>query len=193
MNTPRFVRRTMERLGDMWIIARTFFLRTDTGRWKRNAREIPAWDDRNRLFASLIPPSSSVLDLGAGAQTLRGYLVDCEYQPCDVVEGEGVLFCDYNRDLYPAVTKPYDFVVCSGVLEYIREPRVFLGRVFSLGKQGLLSYAYLRPAETKVKRMKHGWVNHLAQAELEGLFNALNLKWTLLQIWNHQLIYRIGN
>ena len=90
-------------------------------RWVRTAKERPRWDERNRMIAAYVPPGSSVLDLGAGAQTLAAHLPPgCAYQACDVVPGPGVVLCDLDAGRWPALDRRYDVAVCSGVLEYLR-------------------------------------------------------------------------
>jgi hypothetical protein len=175
-----------------WLdAARMWLLRNDIKRWQQNIRETPVWDERNRILASLIPPGSSVIDLGAGAQTLRHHLVNCEYQPCDLVPHGDALYCDFNKNIFPATTKKYDFIVCSGVLEYIRNPHRFLSQIFKLGSQGFLTYAPLLPGQKRLTRLRGGWVNHFREDQLEMLFARSGVRFVKVQEWNGQLIYRI--
>jgi hypothetical protein len=167
----------------LWAMGETVILRTHVRKWQRVAEQgPPPWDERNTIIARFVPPGSSVLDLGSGAQTLRKHLgPDCQYQPCDVVKiSPDVLFCDFNRGIYPAVEKTYDCVVCSGILEYVRNPREFLGRVSSMGRLLLLSYNPRKKGESKFERMAKHWVNHLPNEELEKMFDELGLKWKLI-------------
>lgn len=191
MNLRDFIRRSVRRLVRRWRWLRGSISRSDTARWQQNVHEVPVWDERNRILAGLIPRGSSVLDLGAGAQTLRTHLIDCEYQPCDFVPNEGVLRCDFNRGIYPATTKVYDYFVCSGVLEYIRDLNTFLQKVSALGHQGLVTYADLRPHHSRLSRLRHGWVNHLSRTELESLLRDVGLEYEYQTSWQEQLIYRI--
>ncbi len=144
----------------------------------------PAWDERNKIIAGFIPPGSSVLDVGCGAQTLKQYLKPgCRYQPCDVVKSTpDVIFCDFNAGIYPPVGEPYDYVVCSGVFEYIRKPEEFLGRVPLLGHATIMSYNLLPPGGSKLARLAngYGWLNHFTLEELENLFKHIGLDWTTL-------------
>lgn len=179
---------------DVYASVRTLLLRTDVRRWRRNAFERPLWDERNRIIAGLIPEQASVLDLGAGAQTLRSYLkAGCHYQPCDLVRSsEDVLLCDFNAGAYPKTERDYDYVICSGVLEYIREPREFLTRIAGLGRRLILSYAIARPDQSRWQRLREGWVNSHTQCGLERLFDELGFQWRQTGSWRRQAIYTIS-
>jgi hypothetical protein len=144
----------------------------------------PTWDERNRIIAGFIPTGSSVLDLGAGAQTLKSYIPpDCHYQPCDIVRSSSdVILCDFNNSIFPVVGRAFDFVICSGVLEYIWKPRPFLKRLPSLGKNLLLSYNPRTAAESRIDRLSKNWVNHLDRDELQSLFKSLGWKWSIVNI-----------
>ena len=164
-------------------VFKTLLLKTDVQKWQTVAESgPPTWDERNMIIARHIPPGSSVLDLGAGAQTLRKHLAaGCSYQPCDVVQSTpDVIYCDFNRGVYPQPKSPVDYIVCSGILEYIRKPKPFLSRVIALGPKTLLSYNPVFNAESKVDRLEKGWVNHLSEEQLKQMFDELRLKWTLV-------------
>jgi hypothetical protein len=163
----------------------TLVVRTKIRQWRKVAAAgTPLWDERNRLIAGFIPAGSSVLDVGCGAQTLKLHLKSgCQYQPCDVVKSSAdVIFCDFNAGVYPDVKNCFDYVVCSGLLEYIRRPREFLPGISRLGRAVILSYNPLLPGDSKLARLGNdlGWVNHFKKEELEALFDELGLKWTLL-------------
>lgn len=162
-------------------------------RWRRVALEIPAWDERNRIIAALIPTGSSVLELGSGAQTLRRYLKeDCEYQPCDVVATSSeVLLCDFNRGIYPKVSRSYDYVICSGLLEYVQDLSQFFSVAACLGREMVVSYAPERKGRTRMGRRLLGWVNSFTRPQLEALLSALGLQWEVAGTWRDQIIYRV--
>jgi len=194
--------RTMARWLDhikKWVIEavfvlRTVLFRTDVRRWQRVAKGgAPSWDERNKQIAELIPANSSVLDLGAGPQTLRGYLSPgCTYQPCDVVKSsDDVLLCDFNGGIYPQVERPFDFVVCSGVLEYIRDLSTFLDATIALGDCTILTYTPVQNGDTLWMRAAEGWVNHLKQEQLEELLDKLGVQWDIIGGWHHQVMYKL--
>jgi Methionine biosynthesis protein MetW len=158
--------------------ARTCLRRSDVARWTRNAHEIPHWDDRNVQIARLIPDKSSVLDLGAGARTLRGHLKPgCTYQPCDLIpSGPDVIVCDFNRGIFPDLPpRSFDYVICSGVFEYMWRPGAMLERIHRYGRQLILTYNLHQPGNGIVDRLAVGWVNHLTRSELDELFRKCGL------------------
>ena len=173
----RSVRRVAE-IGFMPINAvMTLCIRTDKKRWSKVARQEPSWDERNRLIGALIPDNSSIVDLGSGAMTLKRYLKPgCQYQPCDVVRSSAeVIVCDFNAEIFPDLPRRYDYVVCSGILEYMRDPEDFLARLPAFGARILLSYNPIARGETRLSRLGKGWVNHFGQNELEELFGKVGL------------------
>lgn len=164
-------------------VAATYIFRTQVAKWQKVAQSgPPTWDERNDIISRNIPAGSSVIDLGSGAQTLRGKLAaGCTYQPCDVVQSSpDILLCDFNRDLYPETNRAYDYVVCSGVLEYIWKPDRFLARLPELGHKILLSYNPRMDGEAVFDRLAKNWVNHLTRQSLEKEFDDAGLAWKLI-------------
>lgn len=173
---------------------KTLCLKTDYRRWRRNSMVQPSWDGRNKRLAELIPNGSQVIDLGAGAQTLKRHLrQDCGYQPCDLVKSSpDCLVCDFNEGIYPEKKKDYDFVVCSGVLEYMREPGEFVCRILTYGKVIIISYnPWDGKPSGKFSRLAQGWVNHMRQSDLEELFQALGVPFEKADGWQGHLIYQL--
>jgi hypothetical protein len=102
-----------------------------------------------------------------------------------------VLLCDFNSDQYPDINQRFDYVVVSGLLEYIRDPRKFLERIRSYGHVLLVSYAPLKPGQTLTWRASQGWLNQLTRSELESAFSDLALVWQEAGQWHEQIIYRL--
>lgn len=165
----------------------TLMSRTNVNRWREVSKNPhPSWDGRNQIIARLIPVGASVIDLGCGPQTLRRHLdPTCSYQPCDVIKSTpDVIFCDFNSGIYPQVSQVYDYVVCSGVFEYIRNPVEFLEKNSLLGKTVILSYNPLNqmPGDSKIRRLNCDWINHFTKTELETLFEKTGLSWKILNL-----------
>ena len=161
----------------------TLLVRTHVKRWQKVASAgRPPWDERNEIIAALIPENSRVLDIGCGAQTLRKHLrPGCKYQPCDIIKSSpDVIFCDLNSGIYPDIEGAFDYVVCSGVFEYIHKPNEFLGKIPPLGRTILMSYNPLPAGGSKFARLGNNWVNHLTKAELETMLDGRGLGWAVL-------------
>ena len=186
LNRLRFEKQRLANwLRTCWEACITLMVRTHVRRWEKVAQGgRPSWDERNEIIAGYIPAGSSILDVGCGAQTLKQHLKPgCRYQPSDVVKSTPeVIFCDFNANVYPDVKEKYDYVVCSGVLEYIREPEKFLRRIPPLGHSVILSYNPLLPGGSKLTRMGNGWgwVNHFTKEELQTLFGECGFFFKLL-------------
>jgi len=103
-----------------------------------------------------------------------------------------VIFCDFNAGVYPDIKEHVDYVLCSGVFEYIRNPQEFLRRVTAFGRIVLMSYHPLAPRESRLIRLSMNWINHFQKAELEGMFDNLGLTWAILHIGDYgEVIYSL--
>jgi len=163
--------------------AKALLLKTDKGRWERVSREVPPWDDRNSAIANFIPDGVSVLDLGCGAQTMRRHLKSgCKYQPCDIIQSSAdVIYCDFNAGIYPALSTTYDYVICSGIFEYMRDPAGFLCEIRTYGRKFDFTFNPSNSKQLLVERLGKGWVNHLQESDVEQLFSANKLAFRVLR------------
>jgi len=94
-----------------------------------------------------------------------------------------VILCDLNSGIYPQVNERFDYVVCSGVFEYVRDEAKFLSLIPTYAPNVILSYNPLSPKchrKTKLERLAGSWVNHHTRAELEKTFDAAGLSWRAL-------------
>lgn len=197
LGAPAAFRSALERA---WRMLRTTLRKTDRERWKDPDDPGYQTEERNQMIAGMIPSGSSVLDLGAGIQQLRRFLpVGCEYQPCDLDGGPEVLRCDFNAGRYPAVTHRYDVVVSSGLLEFVKEPEVFLAHLPTLGDLLLLSYRVRPPGEPMWRRLQSGYMSHLTLDDLDAMLDRLGFDWERVAVYEHhdmhgphtQPIYRV--
>lgn len=199
---PRRSKRWRERVARVLVlghrvraIVESLIYQTQRARWARVAKAgRPPWDLRNEQIARLIPPGSSVLDLGCGARTLQGLLASgCSYQPCDLIaSAPEVIVCDFNAGAYPSLKQRYSHVVCSGVLEYLHDHERFLRACSGYGDVLILSYHPLRPGDTKFARRSNHWINHFSLAELEQTFRKLGLDAECVHTSDQgELLYRI--
>jgi hypothetical protein len=170
-----------------FLAAKSSLLKTDKRRWKKVSQRVPHWDERNIVIANLIPDGVSVLDLGSGAQTLRRHLKPgCQYQPCDVIQSSpDVIHCDFNSGIYPVLKTRYDYVICSGVFEYMRDPARFVSEVPKYGKKTIFTFNPSNPKQSVVARLAGGWVNHMEQDQVEQLFRSKGLSFRILHRKNH--------
>ena len=127
-------------------------------RWEETAKTKPPWDERNILISKFIPPGTSIIDIGSGAQTLREYLpTGCRYQPVDLVHSsEDVIFANFNKGKIPQIDKTFDIAICSGILEYILDPKFFITTIKNWASTVFLSYAILELNPVMKKRKENG-------------------------------------
>lgn len=118
------------------------------------------WPSRNKLIADLIPPGSSVLDLGAGAQGLRSMLdPSCPYTPADLYQRTpDTLIFNMTTGAWPA--GHWDIVVMSGVLEYAPDPIKVFHRLRSLADTAIVTYAH-----RGLRRRRHRTLSQVAFIE----------------------------
>jgi hypothetical protein len=186
------MKKIIDKLKQAALMSSAALGRTDYDRWEKNATATPPWDERNIILARHIPAGNSVLDLGAGAQTLRKLLPQCTYVPCDLVQSTpDCIVCDFNKDIYPPADLRFDIVVGSGVMEYLREPLVFLTKIKTYAPLILLSYQPLTKTFDKMARLKWGFVNHLTLPELEALLTKAGYRFAQIGAWEGQLIFRL--
>ncbi|MET1028082.1 MAG: class I SAM-dependent methyltransferase [Dongiaceae bacterium] len=143
---------------------------TDTARWARMENLATQWDARAAMAAKLISPGSHVLDIGAGAMALRGYLSPtCRYSPADVVERcPGCFVVDLNLGDFP--TGAFDYVTFLGVLEYVHDVPAVLRRARTAAPSMVVTYcAVTAPDEQRRRGM--GWVNDFTAAAFEGMLS----------------------
>jgi|CZKI01.1.fsa_nt_gi hypothetical protein len=160
---------------------------TDYPRWERNAKELRTWDARTKVLGHHILPGSRVLDLGAGAQTLRRHLTGGGlYVPCVLVAtSPDTIVVDFNRGLYPTSERKSVFAVCSGLIEYINEPSVFLKRFQSYASNILISYNPSAGGNRElVIRFGREWISHFSPEQSEQFFGENNLRFGKGDQWD---------
>lgn len=163
-------------------------LRRPAGRRSYNLhlQASPSWDERARvaveLFARHMTDGSvSVADLGCGNERLRPVLETMlergvRYQGFDI---HPQLPTTQRVDLRHELPKShFDAVFCLGVLEYLPELEEFVARLPGVCDVAVTSYVIADSDErlTREERERRGWVNHLTEGELAGLFRRHGLE-----------------
>jgi hypothetical protein len=141
----------------------------------------PTWRQRAdvcaELLTGLVPARGAPLqlaDIGCGDQKLRDSLRACgvsvDYTGYDLLpQTSDVHRFDVRSDLLP---RQHDVAVMLGVIEYLQDLPVALGRLARQVPYLVLSHV-IRQGDTYTPEMlaKLGWVNHLALGELEELLS----------------------
>lgn len=123
---------------------------SDLQRWELQAPRYAIPHLRLRQIAILVNEVQphSVFDLGCGLGQLRGLCGEIKYSGCDFVDIPGrddfeFSQVDLNHENINFGESCYDVVVCSGIVEYVREPRRLFHSVYkSLRPGGRLVVSY---------------------------------------------------
>jgi hypothetical protein len=171
----------------------SWFRWTDAGRWRGTKELSPAWDDRTRLIAGLVPADARVIEFGAGRRQLQQYLrPGCLYVPSDLVDrGADTLVCDLNRRPLPDLSRRgVNTAVFGGVLEYVYDPQSVVTWLSGYVQCCIVSYECAdtrssdpqRSRESKV-RARIGWVNTFHEDEFVALFQSAGFALTHREVW----------
>lgn len=191
----KVISKVKNKFGSLLAVTQSLIVRTQKSRWARVAVSgPPVWDERNKMIGSFIPPGSSVIDMGCGAQTLKKYLPNnCTYQPCDLIKSTPeTIQCDFNAGLYPQLDRKYSFVVSSGVLEYVHDHIRYLKECTALGDTLIISYNLHQIGNSILERLSNHWINHFSKTSLEESFRQVGLGGECLNYaTNGEVIYRL--
>lgn len=150
----------------------------DLKRWADRKSYLPWWEERAAIIGGYLADCESVLDMGAGTQTLRqhvkGYIpLDCVAMTTDTV----VLNLDSDwRDLPEA-----DGVAMAGLLEHVSDPVAVIRRV-KVGRVWAVSYMDSR---------RHQGHKLLTLEQLESEFAAAGMCVDQSCDWMGQRVYRL--
>lgn len=126
------------------------------------------YPERRAVIARCIPAGSSVLDLGAGACTLRESLIaPAPYTAVDRVPYPGCIVADLNEG-YPALPR-HDVVVAQGLLERLHDLPGFFRAVQAYSDRLIFTYCDSRSTD---------WV---AQRDYAAVRTAAEVRWKIAQ------------
>ena len=139
----------------------------------------PSWTVRNQLIAAMIQPNQSVLDMGCGAKDLLNY-----YTPTRYLGVDGVATADVVMDLDGELALPagWDYVINSGILEYLSDMPAYIEKVAALGRTFIFTW---HPTKAK-------WSPDKMVLSHEEFKQLLSKTYTIQQeqIWTKQIIIK---
>ncbi len=161
-------------------------------RWSNAESLDDQWDERTALMAGMVAPDSSILEFGAGKEHLRKFLPQgCIYQPSDIIaRSPNTLICDLNTS-FPELDEKVDYIVFSGVVEYVHDVQRVMHLVRASCNACLVSYASTDALECMTTRMRSGWVNHLSRNSFETILKNANFTILEKRVWRGQDIYSL--
>jgi len=134
--------------------------------------ECKCWEDRSRLIGNLIPSHTSVIDIGGGFEHLKKFLKEAtiykaiDIKPCT----KQTIVADFNKNEYPKVGN-FNYVVCQGVIEYIKNVDNFLNKMKQYGDIMIITYRLGRVFYHRVNDMIfYKFERHLMINDWEILF-----------------------
>jgi hypothetical protein len=157
---------------------------------------------RLKLFVDMMDNPASVIDLGAGGCALRDLLPpSCEYTAVDKrAYYPDMYVCNFNRGELPPRHRSgeYHYVVCSGLLEYLKRPKLFLEKICGYGKRYLISL--YDPSEYKKRFPDVVQTSYVPKSydQLERMFWQAGYKviqkrpWTSHAIWELEERKKVG-
>lgn len=163
---------------------------SDLKRWVNSNELDESWDERTYMIASMIEPSSSIIEFGAGNMKLRNKLPEnCTYQASDIISRyPGVITCDLNQEISIDLSK-YDTAIFSGVLEYVYDVKAIISRLNEDVENIILSYACRDISNAP--RLDRGWLSDYSREELEKIFMSNNYEILQYREWRNQSIFSL--
>ena len=176
----------------IYVSVLKFFGMSDYSRWSKMEALAPRWDERTKILASYIEPNKRVLEFGAGRQALKGFLPDgCTYIHSDIVKRDAhTLVIDLNKELPELPT--VDFIIFSGVLEYVRDIEDVLRHCLVYSDTVLFSYATTDTYGDFKNRRLYGWISDASEKDILDISKRLDASFKTLSVWNKQTLYRFS-
>ncbi|GAA4943007.1 hypothetical protein GCM10023314_15100 [Algibacter agarivorans] len=177
-------------------ISNTYFNKSqkqsDINRWSQQKSLFSSWDERTQLLASQVLPNSKVFEFGAARLVLKNMLPeDCTYLHSDIVKrNEETLVVDLNKEL-PKLPK-VDYVIFSGVLEYVFEINTIIVHLSQFTNHFVLSYATTNTFANTSERRFHGWVSDLSESDIIAIAKALNWQSKIIGTWKNQTLFQFS-
>lgn len=165
------------------------FGKSDKKRWEKSTSFYESWDERTRLLVAPIKPHSTVLEFGAGRLVVENMLPEqCTYLHSDIVKRrEDTLVLDLNETL--PVFQSVDYMIFSGVLEYVKDIPKLLEHCSKYTSHMLLSYAGTDKIASKKERRYHGWISDLSHEDILHLAKTHHFDIQDLGVWQQQQLY----
>lgn len=116
--------------------------------------ETKVWAERATQIAKYIPDKATVVDIGGGFENLRKFINADQYYCIDCYQAtKQTILADLNKE-YPQLPERVQFVICQGVLEYMKSPMDFLLNMSQYGRHMVLTYriAKQKNENQKIKR-----------------------------------------
>ena len=153
----------------------------DLARWGRKDSYLPSWEARAKIAGRYLKDCASVLDIGAGAQSLRKYVKG--YVPADCVQfTPDTILLDLDSDFSVDSLPSCDGLALLGVLEHVANPAQVINTLSPIGKVWVVSY---------MDANHHKHKNLLPMKTLKACFASAGLRIDKQDEWLNQRIFRL--
>jgi len=165
---------------------------SDYDRWSKEKSLFSSWDERTQLLANQILPKSAVFEFGAAKLALKEMLPEgCTYLHSDIVKrAEDTLVIDLNKE-HPKLPQ-VDYIVFSGVLEYIFEVKELFIHLSQFTNHFVFSYAVTNAFPEKSNRRSHGWVSDLSEADIITIADEIRWSYKIIGTWKKQTLFQFS-
>ena len=184
-------------------LAHLLLRRSDYNRWTHLENYEVWWDARTEKIGRLIPPTSRVIEFGAGRRQLEKLLdPTCTYVASDLDDrGPGTFVCDLNRRPLPGLSHlNVDTAVFGGVLEYIHDIESLAEWLAQHVSLCVASYACVPSTKEtfprlldKFYRFYYGYMNSYGEEDLVDLFRRAGFRCIARDPWTSQRVFIFVN
>lgn len=146
-----------------------------------------SWKERIDAMTKFLSKNVSVLDIGSGCKYLKTHVEEVNYYCLDLKEAT------YNYDLNTMQDEEWnkivacDYIVCSGVLEYVRNLDAFIANISQKATNFVVSYA--SSDFNKHNRSIGGWLNCHSIADIIKMFSSNECRLVELAKFEKQTIF----
>lgn len=165
---------------------------SDIGRWSKTENLHENWNQRTILLSDKIKDGSRILEFGSGNLFLKDNLPkNCTYINSDIVKrDENTIVIDLNKKIPPL--PKVDYIVFSGVLEYVYDVEHVLNECGKYTENLLLSYATLDYFPSVKNRRINGWVSDLYLKDFNNISFEIDYNMELIGNWNGQQLIKLA-
>lgn len=154
----------------------------DLARWSSPESYLPNWIERSAIVGGYLSGCGSVLDMGAGTQTLRQFVTG-RYIPLDCVSlSDDAMLVDLDSEWSASDLPEAEGVAMAGLLEHVSDPVAVIRRVAPVGRVWAVSYMDSR---------RHQGHKLLTLEQLEAEFASAGMRVDQSCDWMGQRVYRL--
>lgn len=154
----------------------------DLKRWSAAESYLPQWIERSKIIGGYLAGCGSVLDMGAGTQTLRQFVTG-RYIPLDCVSlSDDAMLVDLDSEWSASDLPEAEGVAMAGLLEHVSDPVAVIRRVAPVGRVWAVSYMDSR---------RHQGYKLLTLEQLEAEFASAGMRVEQSCDWMGQRVYRL--